>query len=464
MQTPCNPSYGWSLVLAMTMVITGNSYGLSQPVEVVLKENAVTTGSAKRANIGPGIPAVQIVAVERSGPLAIHETAQDSIASAESPTADVQTIQRAMINALATDSSGHSIEIRNLIDSRTVACQAANEWLPAKQLRQYAQSVQRLYCEEDDCTRQAANAIAKFLHLQADHQQDLAAAMALRGYYAKAALGEQFELLKDTDTELQKQIERQSAIQQNGLAAAVDLTSLDREVIALNLHRIQLQQRNRQLRQSLNEATRMQYDWEASAVEPLEVREQNLDAKYLERFAIGHRHDLLALQGLSCQINSGTAPMLSSIVNSATGMASLPLPKRCFFDRVLGRQDNAVLTNNLKESIALACETQASAIRREVSEKVIALELAYQRIGLSQETAASWTKRLDQLRRLAELGDSRPADVVLAKSSLLGAKAIEIERRLEAKLAEIALAEACGGLSTRCCQGLAWLVTSQSQY
>ena len=212
----------------------------------------------------------------------------------------------------------------------------------------------------------------------------------------------------------------------------------------------------------MNDATRAQYDWQASTIEPLEVREQTLDSEYLARFAVGHRRDLLALQCLSSQINNGTAPMLSSIVNSATGMASLPLPKRCFLDRVLGREDNSVLINNLKESIALATETQVSTIRREVTEKVIALELAYQRISLSKETTASWDKRLAQLQRLAELGDSRAADVVQAKSSVLGAKAIEIERRLEAKLAEIALAEACGGLSHRCCQGLAWLVTSPS--
>jgi hypothetical protein len=61
------------------------------------------------------------------------------------------------------------------------------------------------------------------------------------------------------------------------------------------------------------------------------------------------------------------------------------------------------------------------------------------------------------------LGDSRPAELVLAKSSSLGSKAIEIERRLEAKLAEIALAEACGELSPRCCRGQAWLVTSQAR-
>jgi hypothetical protein len=462
MQTPCNPSYGWSLVFAMTLAITSNTQAQSPSLEVVFQDKGVTTASAKSTKVGSKIPAFEIMAAEQPSPIAIQATTLDSKALAE-PQSDKQVVSRPPTSGLEASSSTIPFEARVIIDSRSVACQAANEWLPAKQLRQHAHAVQQLYCKEDDCKRQAANAIARFLQLQANHQQDVAAALVLRAYYAKAAIGEQFELLQESEIELQKQRERQSAIQQKGLAAAVDLTALDREAIALNLQRMQLQQRDRQLRQSLNDATCLQYDWDASTVEPLEVREQALDAAYIERFAVGHRHDLLALQYLSSQINNGTAPMLSSVVSSATGMASLPLPKRCLLDRVLGREDNSVLIKNLNESIAIACETQASAIRREVSEKVIALELAYQKIGLSKEETSSWSIRLEQLRRLAELGDSRPADLVLAQSSLLGAKAIEIERRLEAKLAEIALAEACGGLSARCCQGLAWLVTSQSR-
>ncbi len=458
-----NASCGWSLTCAMVLAIASNTLAQSPKVDVVFKENGVTTASAKRADSSSRIPAFQISAAEQGLPASSPPTQQEPDAKAKSSVTEVKVLQRPSIDAVSADISTNSIESRNLIDSRSVACRAACEWLPAKQLRQHAQAVQQLYCEEDDCTRQAASAIAQFLQFQADHQQDLAAAIALRAYYARAAIVEQFALLELSKAELQKQRERQLAIQQKGLAAAVDLTSFDRESITFNLQRIQLQQRDRQLKESLNDATHVQYDWDASVLEPLEVREQTLDFEYLQQFAFGHRHDLLALQCLSRQINSGTAPMLSSIVNNATGLASLPLPKRCFLDRVLGRDDNTVLTNNLKQSIAIACETQASTIRREISEKAIALELAYQRIGLSKETTGSWAKRLEQLERLAELGDSRPADLVSAKTSLLGAKAIEVERRLEAKLAEIALAEACGGLSQRCCKGRAWLVTSVSK-
>ncbi len=88
--------------------------------------------------------------------------------------------------------------------------------MPAKQLRQHAQSVQELYCEQDDCTRQAAAAIARFFNLQADHQQDLAAAYALRAYYAHTAIKEQTTLLTEAATALQNQREQQKSTFRKG--------------------------------------------------------------------------------------------------------------------------------------------------------------------------------------------------------------------------------------------------------
>lgn len=364
-------------------------------------------------------------------------------------------------NELAVHANATTAAASVFLESRGVACRAASEWMPAKQLRQHATATQELYREGDECERQAANAIARFLQQQADHQQDVAAAIALRAYYVHSAIGEQFQLAKKSVAALEEQRERQLAIVEKGFAAAIDLTSLDREAITLRLQRLQLEQRSRQVTDSLNDAMRLKYDWLTSQTEPLEVRIQSIDADYLVQFALTHRSDLLAIQCLGTQINSGTAPLLASVVRSASGMVSLPLPKRCFVDRMLRREDNTELADNLKESIALTYEAQSNAIRRDVSEKSISLELAYKRITLSQETTATWRKRVEQLERVDELGNGRPADLVIAQSSLLAAQAMEVERRLEARMMEIALAEACGGLYCRCCNGLAWLITSR---
>ncbi len=428
---------------------------------------ATTIAVALGCFTAASISAQEIPHATEVAPLVLSEMPADRNANDHALLASLPPVKRVerpagnSVEAREIDSAVNAAPSANyLIGSRNVACQAAREWMAAKQLRQQAQAVQELYSESDDCTRQAANAIAVFLQQQAEHQQDVAAAVALRAYYAHAGISEQFELLKKSVVALETQRERQAAILQKGIALAVDLTSLDRESIALQLQRLQLENRDRQLTETINELTHVQYDWKSSAVEPLETRTQLIDIAYLKQFAITHRHDLLAIRCLSSEINNGTAPILASVVNSATGMLNLPLPKKCFVDRLLGRTDNTVLTQNLKEAVALAVETQTRAIHREVSEKAVSLELAYQRIELAQETTETWEKRVAQLERLEALGDGRPADLTAAQTSLLGSRSVEIERRLEAKLAEIALAEACGGLCYRCCNGHAWLITT----
>ncbi len=413
----------------------------------------------------------QVVAhANEVAPLVLFELSAGRNANEHAPTASLTpttTIERPVGKVVEEQAGKADSELsfapsaNFLIGSRTVACQAASEWVAAKQLRKQAQAVQELHCESDDCTRQAANAIAVFLRQQAEHQQDIAAAVALRAYYAQAGISEQFGLLEKSVAALQLQRDRQAAILEKGIAVAVDLTSLDREAITQQLQRLQLENRNRQLTETINELTHVQYDWKSSVVEPLETRTQAIDVAYLKQFAITHRHDLLAIQCLGSQINNGTAPILASVISSATGMLNLPLPKKCFVARLLGREDNSLLTQNLNEAVAMAVETQSKAIQREVSEKAVSLELAYQRIELAQDTTATWQKRISQLERLEVLGDNRPGDLTLAQTSLLGARAVEIDRRLEAKLAEVALAEACGGLCYRCCNGRAWLVTAR---
>lgn len=71
----------------------------------------------------------------------------------------------------------------------------------------------------------------------------------------------------------------------------------------------------------------------------------------------------------------------------------------------------------------------------------------------------SWEHRIRQLETLDESGESAAEELATARSSMLEAKADVILRRLDAKIAEIDLAEAVGGISDRCCSGRAWLLT-----
>jgi outer membrane protein TolC len=179
--------------------------------------------------------------------------------------------------------------------------------------------------------------------------------------------------------------------------------------------------------------------------------------EYLEQKALTERRDLAALQWLTAQVNEETAPTLSGAVATLTGMASLPLPKQCLLDRLVGRTAYAGLVCNLKRELATASELLSQSIRQEVYEKSTSLELAYRQVELAEQTRQSWQQRKDQLQRLADLGDNRAAESADAESSLHAADAAVIQQRLQARLAEVELAEVCGALYCRSCQGYAWL-------
>ncbi len=79
----------------------------------------------------------------------------------------------------------------------------------------------------------------------------------------------------------------------------------------------------------MNDAAHLNINWADSDTEPLEVRIQAIDASYLETFALANRSDLKATRYLATQIRSDSAPLLAYVVNGISGLASLPVPKRC---------------------------------------------------------------------------------------------------------------------------------------
>ncbi len=358
---------------------------------------------------------------------------------------------------LASLSSSHSPSA-TAVDARDVACSAGQNWMPAIQLKTHAKSLEDLYCgERDACTRQAVQAISLWLRLQAERQQDVGAAAALRAYYTLAAIKLQQELVAVSQSMLNSRREQQDQLMQQGAAAAMDLTSFDREQIALNLRQLQLEQSVSQLSQSLNELTRSPDDWSAAGLEPLEIRAAAVETLQLTHLAMANRQDLIAFRELKRRISTDSAPLLVNVIAGSTGMISLPLPKSCWWEKLLGRAAIPSLAGNLKQQVSLATDALAQSIRQAVAEKSSALGLGYQEVELAEATLASWQQRMTQLERLAELGDSRPAELAEADSSQLASKASLVETKLRVKLAEVELAETCGCLHARCCRGEAWL-------
>lgn len=363
--------------------------------------------------------------------------------------------------AIAIESSPTIVDAVSLevLGGREIACLAAQRWLPAELLRTRAQGLVQIYCEQDECKRQAAGALSSFLRLQAEHQQNIGAASGLRAYYTRIAIAEQLELTEASLKLIESESERQTALQQAGLSAGTDLTSFERLRLEVSDQRLQLQSQDRQLRGLLAQLTGRDYDASSVRQEQLEIFESSIDIQRLQSIALAQRKDLAAWRYLLCHVTEDSASVFAEMLATAAGGWGLPVPVSVGIKYVFCPPDFSCLAANIRQEIRVTIETHDRWIRQAVDEKSHKLRLAYDRIRLAQETVSSWDRRLEQLARLSERGNGQAADSAEARSAQMAARSEEIHRRLDAKLAEIDLAEATGLLHQRCCAGQAWLQT-----
>lgn len=369
------------------------------------------------------------------------------------------TIKTAIELSLPASLSSASDEVQSLpLGAREVGCCAAQRWKPALGLKQRAQTIQRLYCQQSETKRQAAAGIAQFLNLQAYHQEDLAAATAMRAYYSRIGIAEQQKAITTGSEAVDLQRSKQERLMAQGLPAAIDLTSLDRQQIDLKDQSLQASAQDDQLRRLISGMTCIDYQTDQRALEPLVIEPTQLNCDALVALGLRDRYDLQAWRCLCQNINEDSAPLLASVIATSVGSYGIPIPKTSGLKTLLCSDfDKELLAKNLRQEVATIIATNESYAEQLIVEKCSQLQLAYQRWELQLQRISTWEYRLKQIERLEALGDTRPAERATAEAGLLKAKAEEIARRLDAKLAEVSLAEVVGGLAGKCCRGEAWL-------
>lgn len=345
------------------------------------------------------------------------------------------------------------------LDALSIGCKAAQNWIPSDLLRQRACTIVKLYAEEDECQQRAAAVLARFLNLQAKRQEEMGAASALRAYYTRIALAEQLALTVDSLQFVESESTKQSAAQEGGLPAGTDLTSFERHRLEIRDQQIQIHSNDRKLRCLLAQLTSVDYAMSDVCQEPLEVLEMQLHCPNLKQFALANRSDLRGWQLLAVNVNEESAPIFARMLGTLVGGWGLPIPLSVGIKAILCPPDYSTLAGNLRYELDLTVETHRRWICQAVEEKCAALQMSYQRIGIAQQMVMSWESRIAQLGELDGQTDSIAADLAEARSELLKARSEEISRRLDAKIAEIDLAEATGGISDRCCSGQPWLLT-----
>ncbi len=346
-----------------------------------------------------------------------------------------------------------------VLDGRTIACSAARNWIPSKALRARGATIVQAYEDQPESAQQAACALNQFMNMQAAHQQDIGAASALRAYYTRIAIAEQLQLADDSQQLIADEGAKQEALRQGGLAAVTDLSAFDRRRLEIEDQRLQLLSQDRQLRTLLAQLAQYDYALETAGQERLDVRSHSLDCARLQQLALAGRCDLRGWKYLLCQTNATSAPEFAKILSTVVGGFGLPLPTFTGLKMLLCPPDTEQLADSMRRELALTVETHRRWICQAVEEKCAKLHLTYQRIDLAQQTIDSWEERLQQLEQVEQLGKPDPEQLATARIGWMTARAEEIARRLDARSAEIDLAESLGGLCQRCCSGQAWLLT-----
>ncbi len=346
-----------------------------------------------------------------------------------------------------------------LTDGRWVGCQAAARWKPAQLLRSRARTLVQLYADQDPLACSAAHTVACGLQLQAAGQEDVAAASGMRAYYALLAIAEQRALLGQAEELNQTQLDKQTALRGSGLASATDMSAFERRRLKIRDQALQLTAEERQLRSLLARHTGLDFEDPLLNLERLELQACPLDCQALQQLALAQRADLGAWRHLTRRTHGDNAAEIAKLLPTLAGGWTIPLPEISRLKRLLGHQDDGVLTVHLERELELILSVQIDTVCQSIESSTAQLEINYQRIELARQLVASWQNRIQQLDRLDDQGAGKPELRAEAQSELIQAQADEVQRRLDARLAEIELAEACGGLAGRCCQGLAWLQT-----
>ncbi len=383
-----------------------------------------------------------------------HEIARASIVNSQ-PQAALPS------SALRLDES-EAIPVA-IIDGRVVACRSAQNWPPAHALRARGETIKTAYADEKQSVQQAACNLASFLNHQACYQEDIGAASALRAYYARIAVQEQLQLSQVSLELIEREQSRHQAALEEGLTTGVDSSAFERRKLEVEDQQLQLRGQDRQLRSVLSQLAQIDYDAASVRQEQLDVRSSPIDCQQLQAIALRTRCDFRGWTNLASQTSETTAPLIGQLLSTAVGGFGLPLPTFVKLKTLLCPPDFSDLADSMQRELNATVAAQRRWICQTVEEKCHKLELAYHRIELARATVESWQQRLAQLEQLEQLGDRAAEEQAAARIGLFKSRGEEIARRLDARSAEIDLAEAVGGLSGRCCSGQAWLLTGHDQ-
>lgn len=336
-----------------------------------------------------------------------------------------------------------------------LACRAAQCWGPSRLLLQRAATLEESNGVLRLHSRDSVEAQIQFLKHQAAWQQDLVAAGALKSAFTVLAFDAQLEQAERGLALTAEQSAAADALSAKGIAPS-DPTAMARRRLGIEDQCLQLLKGRTLARITLAQLTSLPECNPILVAESLDVQPRCLDCDALIREALSHRSDYRGWQMLATRLDKSNVAAISEIISSTAGNIGLVEHHPQLVDSLWAKLNAGQILERVRNEIHTVTDLQRRLIESAVCERCNVLKIAYERVITAQELLDSWNQRVAALERLAELGHAQPEALGEAKAKQIEATASLIQRQLEARLAEIDLAESCGGLAQRCCSGEEW--------
>jgi outer membrane protein TolC len=330
---------------------------------------------------------------------------------------------------------------------RLAAQHAAPVRLISQELQLVDMTAQRTWCGDPH----AFSVHRRVLLSRAELRGNESAAAALDLFYRLSAAEQIAVLVKLAVPQFDQARDDIRTLRRQGLVGAQDTTELDR-------HRIQLDEQQRQLDQSVVQAgAQLRYllgmdPVNGPPIHPLvdgASARVPVDVQRAIATGLAMRPDLNLLRMLINELDPKTLPFASGALQQAD--VSLGLPS-------LGSHPLALLKSSCDEAaveirrsqLATLLQDREQARAAEIRRAVEDVETLVRQGQLAEQTIGTWQERLHDLDQRLKEGTGTPLDISTAKLRLLEARTTLVKRTAEARIAEIRLLEAQGLLAAGC--------------
>ncbi len=352
-----------------------------------------------------------------------------------------------------------------VMDDYQIACAAARHASIANTLEKERTVLQNQQCKDQQrrkkhrrCEAPCASALRqKIMRLQAIDERNKAADQSLRLFYAIAQIDNQMPLIDISLAQLEKNRDRIKALRESGADVPLDATAIDRERNRLLAKQAELRLQRTQASEQLQVLVGpcLCHSQHIIPKVDLMVVENGVYPDQEVQDGLNTRADLALLRTICRCLSDETISVVNkslSLTQSLLGSSACP-PSLCKVGLLLkcnkDEVDCAEINARRQQIQQLLCDLEQQ-VTSEIRAAAVEVNTRAQMAALAADNVSSWSKRIEDLRELAEIDEATAFDITAAETEKTLAQSKMLESVFNWRLARVKLRAAKGSLATEC--------------